>query len=62
MEKPFTIIEQDDPNRVEIRYKDKGTIWLINTNDGGFIIDVYNKPEEECVDTMCIWDDDLENH
>jgi hypothetical protein len=57
MNKPFKVVEQSDPERIQISYDGKADIHLIKT-DQGFVIDVYNK-EGENINTATIWDDDL---
>ena len=59
MEKPIKVVEQNDPERIQITYKDKGTIYLISTPEG-FIVDVYNEHQDECVTSFTVWDDDFE--
>jgi hypothetical protein len=58
MKKPFKVI-QNDKERMEISYEDgKASIFLIKTEEG-FIVDVFNKDNENLL-TGCVWNDDLE--
>jgi len=57
MKNVFKVISQSDPERIQIKYSDKGVIYLINTPEG-FIVDVYNNDETQCINTLTVWDED----
>ena len=56
----FKIVPSDDPNRIEIECGKNGHVFLIRT-DQGMIVDVYANGNDDLVDTMAIWDEDLNN-
>jgi hypothetical protein len=58
MEKPFKLLNQGDPERMQISFEGKADIFLIKT-DQGFIVDVYDGIGEH-VNTMTIWNEDIE--
>jgi hypothetical protein len=65
MKRPFKVIKQkvikqDDRQRMQISFEGKADIYLIKTNEG-FIIDVYKgASEDSLMDTVTIWEDDLD--
>jgi hypothetical protein len=56
----FKIIPGIDPDRIEVECGRNGRVFLIHT-DEGLIVDVYANGDDELVDTMCIWDEDMNN-
>jgi hypothetical protein len=56
----FKIIPSIDPDRIEVECGRNGRVFLIHT-DEGLIVDVYANGDDELVDTMCIWDEDMNN-
>ena len=56
----FKIIPSIDPDRIEVECGRNGRVYLIHT-DEGLIVDVYANGDDELVDTMCIWDEDMNN-
>jgi hypothetical protein len=54
----FKVIQQDDPERIQISFEDIADIYLIRTPEG-FIFDVYNTHGED-VRTATVWYDDLD--
>ena len=56
----FKIIPGIDPDRIEIECGKNGHVFLIRT-DQGMIVDVYANGNDDLVDTMAIWDEDLNN-
>ena len=56
----FKIIPGIDPDRIEIECGRNGRVFLIHT-DQGLVVDVYANGDDELVDTMAIWDEDLNN-
>jgi hypothetical protein len=56
----FKIIPGIDPERIEVECGRNGRVFLIHT-DQGLVVDVYANGSDELVDTMAIWDEDLNN-
>ena len=56
----FKIVPSDDPDRIEIECGKNGHVFLTRT-DVGMVVDVYANGNDEIVDTMAIWDEDLNN-
>lgn len=60
MNKYFKIAPSNDKDRIEIECGKNGRVFLIRT-DMGMVIDVYANGEDELIDTMALWDEDLHN-
>jgi hypothetical protein len=54
------IVPGIDPDRIEIECGRNGKVYVTHT-DEGVIIDVYANGSDELVDTMTIWDEDMNN-
>jgi hypothetical protein len=56
----FKIVPIDDKDRIEIECGRNGHLFLIRT-DEGMVVDVYANGNDEIVDTLAIWDEDMNN-
>jgi hypothetical protein len=56
----FKIVPTDDKDRIEIECGRNGHVFLTRT-DVGMVVDVYANGNDEIVNTMPIWDEDLNN-
>ena len=56
----FKIIPGIDPDRIEIECGKNGRLFVIHTEEG-VIVDIYANGDDEIIDTMTIWDEDLGN-
>lgn len=60
MKRPFKVIKQDNKQRIHISFDGRADIYLIKC-DVGFIIDVYKaNSNDDCIQTVTIWEDDLD--
>lgn len=50
--------EEETPHRIHINCGENARVVLIET-DNGFIVDVYRNTDDELLDTMCIWNNDI---
>jgi hypothetical protein len=53
------VIDQSEPDRIQIQYGEKGHIYIIHTPEG-IVVDVFDDSQNNLVDTFTIWDDDFE--
>jgi len=50
--------EEETPHRIHIKCGENARVVLVETAEG-FIVDVFRNTDDDLIDTMCIWNDDI---
>ena len=50
--------EEETPHRIHIKCGENARVVLVETAEG-FVVDVFRMTDDELLDSMCVWNDDI---